>query len=218
MNIAIGSDHRGGKVAYRLVKDLLLRDHYADLTFDARPSNDSMVGAFMIEGAAVSDSFDEGDAAEPPRVYPIKYGDKQEEDEVEYAASLSEAIELVDPELSAEARRELRVDYPDVAAAVASAVSEGRADMGVLVCGTGVGMGIVANKFKGVRAAVCYNEVAAELSRRHNDANVLCVSGEFLSVPAIESLVRLWLTAPYDGGRHAPRVAKIAKLEEQTGL
>ena len=79
-------------------------------------------------------------------------------------------------------------------------------------------MCITANKFFGVRAAVCFNEVAAELSRRHNDANVLCVSGEFLSIPAIESLVRIWMETGYDGGRHEPRVQKIAEIEKQTGL
>ncbi|MBQ2849902.1 MAG: ribose 5-phosphate isomerase B [Thermoguttaceae bacterium] len=110
------------------------------------------------------------------------------------------------------------VDYPDVAAAVAEAVASGEADKGILICGTGIGMCVAANKIRGVRAAVCCNEVAAELSRRHNDANVLCLSGEFLGVAEIESLVRVWLTTPFDGGRHARRVDKISALENEIGL
>ena len=102
--------------------------------------------------------------------------------------------------------------------AVAEAVADGRADRGVLICGTGVGMCITANKFRGVRAACCYNEVAAELSRRHNDANVLCLAGDFLSETTVEAIVRLWLTTPFDGGRHQRRVSLIDEIEKSTGL
>jgi ribose 5-phosphate isomerase B len=81
------------------------------------------------------------------------------------------------------------VDYPDFAALVAKKVSSGQADRGILICGTGIGMAIAANKFRGVRAAACVDEVTAELSRRHNDLNVLCLSGDLLSSRIVERLV-----------------------------
>ncbi len=105
------------------------------------------------------------------------------------------------------------VDYPDVAALVAEKVSEEEVDRGILICGTGLGMCIAANKVSGVRAAPCYDAVTAELSRRHNDLNVLCLSGDVLSEKAVDRLVETWLDTPFDGGRHARRVDKIAELE-----
>ena len=105
------------------------------------------------------------------------------------------------------------VDYPDYAYFVAHHVSEGKAERGILLCGTGVGMCIAANKVKGVRAAPCHDSITAEMSRRHNDANVLCLSADLLGEELIDRMVRLWLETPFDAGRHARRVEKIQKIE-----
>jgi len=105
------------------------------------------------------------------------------------------------------------VDYPDVAADVAGRVSQGTVDRGILLCCTGVGMAIAANKLPGVRAATCHDEVTAEMSRRHNDLNVLCLSAEMIGPELQEKMLRTWLETPFEGGRHARRVAKIAALE-----
>jgi len=110
-----------------------------------------------------------------------------------------------------------QVDYPDVAAKVGSLVSDQEADRGILICGSGVGMSIVANKFRGVRAAPCYDELAAELSRRHNDLNVLCLSGDITSDAQLDRLVEVWLKTEFEGGRHARRLAKIASIENRNG-
>src|SRR5262249_30520359 len=96
-------------------------------------------------------------------------------------------------------------------------VSNGGADRGILVCGSGIGMCIAANKVKGVRAAPCHDNITAEMSRRHNDANVLCLSADLLGAELIERMVRIWLETPFDGGRHAPRVEKIARMESMSG-
>ncbi len=108
------------------------------------------------------------------------------------------------------------VDYPDVARQVACLVRDGEVDRGVLICGTGLGMCIAANKVPGVRAAPCHDELTAELSRRHNDANVLCLSGEMLNEQVVQRLLQIWLETPFDGGRHARRVEKISQLERQS--
>jgi len=105
------------------------------------------------------------------------------------------------------------VDYPDIAADVARRVSEGSVDRGILLCCTGVGMAIAANKLPGVRAATCHDEVTAEMSRRHNDLNVLCLSAEMLGQELQDKMLQTWLDTPFEGGRHARRVAKIAALE-----
>ena len=105
------------------------------------------------------------------------------------------------------------VDYPDVAAEVARRVAEGAVDRGILLCCTGVGMAIAANKLPGVRAATCHDEVTAEMSRRHNDLNVLCLSAEMLGQELQDKMLQTWLDTPFEGGRHARRVAKIAALE-----
>ncbi len=107
------------------------------------------------------------------------------------------------------------VDYPDFAALVARKVSSGEAERGILICGTGIGMAISANKFAGVRAAACTDEVTAELSRRHNDLNVLCLSGDLLSSRSIERLVDIWMKTDFEGGRHQRRVEKIRQLENE---
>ena len=105
------------------------------------------------------------------------------------------------------------VDYPDFAFQVALAVHEGRADRGILVCGTGIGMCIAANKVAGVRAAPCHDSITAEMSRRHNDANVLCLSADLLGEELIDRMVRIWLETEFEGGRHARRVEKITRFE-----
>lgn len=107
------------------------------------------------------------------------------------------------------------VDYPDIAAQVARAVSQHEVDRGVLICGTGIGMSIVANKFPGVRAAPVVDTFSAELSRRHNDLNVLCLSGDMLSEEMITQLVEIWLRSEFAGGRHLRRTDKIAAIENE---
>ena len=109
------------------------------------------------------------------------------------------------------------VDYPDIAAAVAKKVSTGEVDRGILICGTGLGMAIVANKFPGVRAAPCHDYVTAEMSRRHNDLNVLCLSGDILGERLVDRLIEIWLNTEFEGGRHERRVEKIAAIERETG-
>lgn len=109
------------------------------------------------------------------------------------------------------------VDYPDIAAAVARRVSEGEVDRGILICGTGLGMCIAANKFPGVRAAPCHDDLTAEIGRRHNDLNVLCLSGDILGERLVDRLVTIWLRTEFEGGRHARRVQKIRDLESRNG-
>ncbi len=109
------------------------------------------------------------------------------------------------------------VDYPDFAFAVARAVGEGRAERGVLICGTGIGMCIAANKVHGVRAAPCHDPITAEMSRRHNDANVLCLSADLLGEELLDRMVRTWLETPFESGRHARRVEKITRFEAGPG-
>jgi ribose 5-phosphate isomerase B len=108
---------------------------------------------------------------------------------------------------------EVPCDYPDFAHVVAKRVSEGSSDRGVLICGTGIGMAIVANKFPGVRAASCYDEVLVEVSRRHNDVNVLCLAGDLIGDRPIDETVLMWLRTEFDGGRHQSRVDKIREVE-----
>ena len=109
------------------------------------------------------------------------------------------------------------VDYPDFAAAVCRKVSSGASDRGILICGTGIGMAISANKFDGIRAAVCNDELTAEMSRRHNDLNVLCLAADVLGNRNIDRLLELWLNTEFEGGRHARRVEKIGELEQERG-
>lgn len=104
-------------------------------------------------------------------------------------------------------------DYPDRAYPVAKAVADGEAELGVLLCGTGIGMSIAANKMRGVRAALVHDEISAEMARRHNDANVICVSADLLGPRMIERLVEVWLTGVFEAGRHARRVTKIDMIE-----
>lgn len=108
-------------------------------------------------------------------------------------------------------------DYPDIAGQVARMVACHEVDRGVLICGTGLGMAIAANKFPGVRAAPCYDELTAELSRLHNDANVLCLSGDMLGPRLVERIVRTWMQTEFEGGRHSIRLQKIRDLECRNG-
>jgi ribose 5-phosphate isomerase B len=105
------------------------------------------------------------------------------------------------------------VDYPDYAAEVASAVSEGRAARGVLLCGTGIGMSIAANKFPGVRAALVHDVTTARMSRLHNDANVLVLGGGLLGDRVLRDIVEAWFATEFEGGRHQRRLDKIAAVE-----
>ena len=106
------------------------------------------------------------------------------------------------------------VDYPDVAKAVAQAVAQGQCQHGMLVCGTGIGMSMAANKVKGVRAALCHDVFSARRAREHNDANVLCMGGQVVGVgPALE-VVKSYLSVAFEGGRHARRVGKIVDMEK----
>lgn len=105
------------------------------------------------------------------------------------------------------------VDYPDYAIPVAQAVGQSEADRGILVCGTGIGMCIAANKVPGVRAAPCHDSITAEMSRRHNDANILCLSADLLGDQLIDRMLHIWLETDFEGGRHARRVEKITRYE-----
>jgi len=107
------------------------------------------------------------------------------------------------------------VDYPDYGVPVAQAVSEGQVRRGILICGTGIGMSIVANKFPGVRAALCFDPFTAKVSRLHNDANILVLGQRVLEEKTALEIVRLWLTTGFDGGRHARRLAKIEEIEKK---
>jgi len=106
------------------------------------------------------------------------------------------------------------IDYPDIAARVCKMVGTGEVDRGILVCGTGIGMCIAANKFHGVRAAPCHDTITAEMSRRHNDANILCLSADLLSERRMDDMVELWLSTDFEGGRHARRLDKVADIEK----
>lgn len=107
------------------------------------------------------------------------------------------------------------VDYPDFAAVVAKKVSDGDVERGILICGTGIGMAITANKFPNVRAAACTDEVTAEIARRHNDLNVLCLSADMLSPRVVERMVEIWIETEFEGGRHSRRVDKIHQIETE---
>jgi len=109
------------------------------------------------------------------------------------------------------------VDYPDFATAVARSVRDGKHQCGVRICGTGIGMSIVANKYRGIRAALCTTEFEAKMSRAHNDANVLCM-GERVVGPGLgRSIAQAFVSTAFEGGRHLKRVQKIADAENENG-
>jgi ribose 5-phosphate isomerase B len=109
------------------------------------------------------------------------------------------------------------VDYPDYAKKVGEAVASGEAEQGILVCGSGIGIAIAANKIHGVRAAQAWNEETARLAREHNDANVLSIGARVVPEEEIPKIVKAWFDAKFEGGRHAKRVEKIEKLETECG-
>ena len=106
------------------------------------------------------------------------------------------------------------VDYPDFAEKVAAAVSRGDVELGILVCGTGIGMSIVANKFPGVRAALATDEFMAQMAKEHNNANILVLGGRVLAKDLAVKMVNVWLDSTYEAGRHQRRLDKISRLEE----
>ncbi|MCA9133653.1 MAG: ribose 5-phosphate isomerase B [Planctomycetales bacterium] len=109
------------------------------------------------------------------------------------------------------------VDYPDFASAVCRQVASGQCDRGILICGTGIGMAIAANKFRGVRAANCSDEVMAEMCRRHNNVNVLCLPGDLIGNRPVDDMVNLWLKTEFEAGRHERRLDKITEIEDENG-
>jgi len=106
------------------------------------------------------------------------------------------------------------IDYPDLAYLAATAVSKKQADRAILACATGIGMSMAANKVPGVRAALCHDELSAQVSRDHNDANVLCLSADQVGAVLLRKIVEVWLTTEFSGGRHERRVRKIHVIEE----
>jgi len=111
--------------------------------------------------------------------------------------------------------KEDSVDYPDFAEKVAEAISKGEAERGILICGSGLGMTIVANKFKGVRATLCHDEYTAKMSRAHNDSNLLTLGSRVLEEEKALRIVEIWLTTPFEGGRHLKRLEKIKEIENK---
>jgi ribose 5-phosphate isomerase B len=105
-------------------------------------------------------------------------------------------------------------DYPDFAVPACLMVAGKKADRGVLLCGSGIGMTMTANKVAGIRAALCHDELTAEMSRRHNDANVLCLAADLLGEELIRRMVQVWLTTPFEAGRHARRIKKVMAAEK----
>ncbi len=101
------------------------------------------------------------------------------------------------------------VDYPNYGKQVAQAVAEGRFDRGILICGTGIGMSITANRFRGIRAALCHELFTARMSRAHNDANILCLGARVIGPGLAREMVKVWLETPFDGGRHERRICMI---------
>lgn len=123
---------------------------------------------------------------------------------------LNKKIEYVDCGCEGE-----RCDYPDIAEAVCKKVTSGECERAILVCGTGIGMSIAANKIKGIRAAVCSDWYSAKYTRLHNNANVLCLGGRVLGMGLALELVDVFLETEFEGGRHSDRIDKITKLEEK---
>lgn len=107
------------------------------------------------------------------------------------------------------------VDYPDIAEKVCADVVSGKADRGIVLCGTGIGISIAANKIDGIRAALCGDVYSAIMSRKHNDANVLAMGGRVTGIGPASEIVRAWVCTEFEGGRHARRVDKIMALEQQ---
>jgi ribose 5-phosphate isomerase B len=107
------------------------------------------------------------------------------------------------------------VDYPDFGEKVSDAVSSGKIESGILICGTGIGMSIVANKFPGVRASLCNDLFTAKMSRLHNDANILVIGGRIVGKDLAKEIVKTWVSSSFEGNRHCRRLDKITKIEER---
>ncbi len=107
------------------------------------------------------------------------------------------------------------MDYPDPAYAAAGAVQRGECERGILFCGTGIGMSITANKLHGIRAALCHDELTAEMARRHNNANMLCLPADLVGDALMRRIVEVWLKTPFEGGRHERRIEKIGQIEKK---
>jgi len=107
------------------------------------------------------------------------------------------------------------IDYPDIASSVSEKVVTGAADRGILICGSGIGMAITANKFPGVRAATCHDDLTAEMGRRHNNVNVMCLSADLLGERLIDRMVDIYITTEFEQGRHQRRIDKICDVEER---
>jgi ribose 5-phosphate isomerase B len=107
------------------------------------------------------------------------------------------------------------VDYPDFGEKVSTAVSKGKVDRGILICGTGIGMSIVANKFPGIRAALCQEDYSAKMSRLHNDSNMLVLPGRIIETEMAINIVKTWFATDFEGGRHQARLDKITAIEEK---
>lgn len=110
---------------------------------------------------------------------------------------------------------ETSCDYPDAAYPTCKSVVSGVSDLGILLCGSGIGMSIAANKVRGIRAALCHDELTAEMSRRHNDANILCLPSDLIGEELTRRIVETWLKSSFEGGRHERRVKKIALYEDK---
>lgn len=106
-------------------------------------------------------------------------------------------------------------DYPDPAYPASLSVVDGKADLGILFCGSGIGMSIAANKVNGVRAALCHDELTTEMARRHNNANVLCLPADLIGDALIRRIVEVWLSTAFEGGRHERRLEKVAEVERK---
>jgi len=134
---------------------------------------------------------------------------------IDQRAKIADAIESAGHEVDDRGTDSTEAcDYPDVASDVARRVSGRQSERGILICGTGIGVSIAANKIPGIRAAVCHDLHTVEMSRRHNDANVLCMAAD-IEEPMMRDMVAKWLATSFDGGRHERRVGKITSLENR---
>lgn len=109
------------------------------------------------------------------------------------------------------------VDYPDFGLRAAEKVSQGEYDRGILICGSGIGMCIVANKFPGIRAALCHDVYTAEMSRKHNDSNILALGADLIDEEQARKILKVWLETKFEGGRHLRRIEKIKEIESRLG-
>ena len=135
------------------------------------------------------------------------------------ALALKESVKEVLAELGAEVNdvgtfTEDSVDYPDIAEKVCAEIASGRSERGVVLCGTGIGISIAANKVRGIRCALCGDVYSARMARAHNDANVLALGGRVIGSGLAGEIVRVWMTQEFEGGRHARRIGKITALEK----